>query len=551
MRNDALEVLNVSLEYNGEFRALREVSFSINEGEFVVLLGPSGCGKSSLLSVIAGFMRPSQGLISVFGQEVVGPGPDRGIVFQQHSLFPWKTALGNVTYPLECKGLDHVTAREQAKSWLTEVGLEGFEHFYPGELSGGMQQRVALARLFIADPQIFLLDEPFGGLDAYTKLQMQEFLLRIWEKHRRTVLFVTHDIEEALLLADRVLIMGSAPGTIVEQFAVPMRRPRSAAALFVPEVVTTRQHVLSLIQQEHCKRTLFKLAGTNRTGSSGKLRLGYAPDIAALPLLAASKAINHPQGSELLTEPNGDVIIEEVTSGQLDVGEVSLVAALLGARRGKEFRIISGWGDLSASGGDLMAICGPEGASVTDLTFLLGRRLGLNGFGTLSEFLVRRAFQDAGQIPQLVSLRPESFRFALEQRVVEAVAAIDPWLDLLCRTPGFEKVRSLNAYLTPGPLFVLVAGEATIRSRERALAEFLSACRTSWAEVQSSAEVRNQLILEFFDVRPPDFARSFPLRQCEAVEAGDLEVLKDSLWRVGMMKETRQFDCSDLLHLLS
>jgi len=552
MGDDALSVVNVSLEYGAaEFRALREVSFSINDSEFAALLGPSGCGKSSLLSVIAGFVRPSQGLISAFGRPIVRPGPDRGIVFQHHSLFPWKSALENVIYPLQCKGIDRTTAHEQAMIWLTEVGLEGFEHFYPGALSGGMQQRVALARLFAADPKIFLLDEPFGALDAYTKLQMQELLLRIWEKHRRTVLFVTHDTEEALLLADRVLIMSAAPGTIVEQFAVPLRRPRSVAALFAPEIVAVRQHVLSLMQQEHRKRILFNLGETKKLDSGRNLRLGYVSDIAALPLLAASKKLaDRAVRPELVMEPNGDVIIEEVTSGRLDLGEVSLVAAVLAAQRGKRFRIVSGWGALNASSGNLMAICSPQGSANAHLGSLLGKRLGLNGFGTLSEFLVRRAFQDQGQMPQLVSLRPETFRFALEQRVVEAVAAIDPWLGLLCDTSGFEEVRSLDAYLPPDPLFVLVASEEAVRSRKPALTELLSECQTGWARVQSSVEVRNQLIDEFLGVTPPEFSRAFTLRPCDAVTVDDLETLKDLLGRVGMTKETARLDCSSLLHLL-
>ncbi|MEK7994036.1 MAG: ATP-binding cassette domain-containing protein [Planctomycetota bacterium] len=553
MGDDALTVLDLSLEYgDGEFCALRDVSFAINDTEFVALLGPSGCGKSSLLSVIAGFVRSSQGQVTAFGKPVVGPGPDRGIVFQRHSLFPWKTALENIMYPLECKGLDRAEARTQATDWLVEVGLEGFEDLYPGELSGGMQQRVAVARLFAADPRVFLLDEPFGALDAYTKLQMQELLLRIWDRHRRTVLFVTHDTEEALLLADRVLIMSATPGTILEQFAVPLRRPRSAAALFAPEIVTLRQHVLSLMQQEHRKRILFDLGKTKRPDSGRHLRLGYVSDIAALPLLAASKGLgDHAVRTELVMEPNGDVIIEEVTSGRLDLGEVSLVAALLAAQRGRRFKIISGWGTFNASSGNLIAVYALEGASPTGLKRLLGKRIGLNGFGTLTEFLVRRAFQDLGQIPQLVSLRSETFRFALEQRVVEAVAAIDPWLGLLRDASGFEEVRSLDAYLPPDPLFVLVASEEAVRSRKLALGELLSACQTGWARVQSSVEVRNQLIGEFLGVRPPEFSESFALRPCYAVTVDDLEASKDLLTQVGMTKETTHLDCSGLLHLLS
>jgi NitT/TauT family transport system ATP-binding protein len=550
MSNNALEVLNVSFEYAGGVRALSDVSLTISEGEFVVLLGPSGSGKSSLLAMIAGFMRPTQGSISVFGEALIGPGPDRGIAFQHHSLFPWKTALQNVMYPLECRGLDRSTAYNTSVNWLTEVGLEGFENAYPGELSGGMQQRVALARLFSADPRIFLLDEPFGALDAYAKLQMQELLLRIWDKHRRTVLFVTHDIEEALLLADQVLIMGCSPGTIVEQFAVPMRRPRSAPALFIPEVVRIRQHVFSLMQQEDQKKSLFKLSRAERAGSQGNLRIGYVPDVAALPLLAASKRIDHGESVELVVKANGDVIIQEVASGQLDIGEVSLVSAILSARRGKRFKIISGWGALNDQDSDLVAIYGPDLPSLEAPAALHQKRVGLNGFGTLSEFLVRRAFQDTGQIPQLISLRAESFKIALEQEVVDAVAAMAPWLTSVRDIPGLKEIHSLNAYLPPGPLFVLVASDETIQSRGRIIGEFLASCRARWEEVQSSPEVSEQLICKFFGVRAPGSSRYFALRKCERVNVGDIQTLYEQLVTVRMITETGQFNCSDLIQSL-
>jgi NitT/TauT family transport system ATP-binding protein len=550
MGNDALVVTNISVEYHSGIRAVREVSFSIGEGEFVALLGPSGCGKSSLLAAIAGFLRPSHGMISAFGDEVVGPAADRGIAFQHHSLFPWKSALDNLTYPLEVKGRDRATARERALRWLKEVGLEGFDNFHPSQLSGGMQQRVAVARLFISDPRIFLLDEPFGALDAYTKLQMQELLLRIWEKHRRTVLFVTHDIEEALLLADRVLIMSAAPGTIVEEFTVPLQRPRSVAALFAPEVVTLRQHVLSLMQQEHRKKMLFKVDSTAR-GRRRTLRLGYVPDVAALPLLAASEVVSREQKPELVMEPNGDVIIEEVSSGQLDLGEVSLVSALLAARRGKQFKIISGWATFDPSSADLMAIYSSDRSAAGRIQSLLGKRVGLNGFGTLSEYLIRRAFHDLGQTPQLVSLRSESFRFALERNIVEGVAAMQPWSGLLRNTPGFVRVCSLQAYLPPDPLFILVANQETIDSCGQTIAQLLKQCRASWAEIQSSEEFRNELVQQYLGVQLTDSSGSLTLRPSEAVKVQDLEALASSLSQIGMIKDGGRFEGSSLLQLVS
>lgn len=256
MEHEALSVSNVSLTYDGEKRvsALNEITLKVMEGEFVAILGPSGCGKSSLLHLIAGFLQPSSGTCLFFGKPISKPSQDRGILFQYRSLFPWKTALGNIMYALRCKGVDGHEANAQSMNWLNRTGLKGFEHFYPGQLSGGMQQRVALARIFAASPKLFLMDEPFGGLDAYTKVQMQEMFLRIWDRYRHTVIFVTHDIQEAILLADRVLIMSARPGTFIEEFKVPLGRPRVTDDLFLPEIMAIRQHVFSVMRDQSTEK---------------------------------------------------------------------------------------------------------------------------------------------------------------------------------------------------------------------------------------------------------------------------------------------------------
>ncbi len=194
--------------------ALDQISFEIGAREFVALLGPSGCGKSTLLYLIGGFLPVETGSIVVDGREVTAPGPDRGIVFQHFALFPWKTVKGNVLYGLERQGMPKEEREERAQEFIELVGLAGFEDSYPSQLSGGMKQRTAIARTLAFDPKILLMDEPFGALDAQTRGLMQSELLRIWQRTPKTVIFVTHDVQEAVYLADRVAVMSARPGRI-------------------------------------------------------------------------------------------------------------------------------------------------------------------------------------------------------------------------------------------------------------------------------------------------------------------------------------------------
>jgi len=205
---------------------LDDVSLVVEEGEFVCLIGPSGCGKSTLLRIVDGLLLPTQGTIRIQGQVTRAPRRDIGVVFQSFNLLPWRTVLDNVRLGLEHQGVPRRVRQERAHRWLDVVGLTGFEHFYPAQLSGGMQQRVGLARALAVEPQILLMDEPFGSLDAQTRLLMQEELLRLWTVDRRTVVFVTHDVEEALFLADRVIVLSHRPGRLIESVRVPFSRPR-------------------------------------------------------------------------------------------------------------------------------------------------------------------------------------------------------------------------------------------------------------------------------------------------------------------------------------
>ena len=207
-------------------RALEPTNLSVAENDFITILGPSGCGKSTLLRIVAGLDRPTSGRVLLDGREVHGPGADRGMVFQSYTLFPWLTVSENIAYGLRERGVPAAERKDVVAAYMEKVGLRGFENHYPKQLSGGMQQRTAIARALANDPAILLLDEPFGALDNQTRSLMQELLLGIWERERKTVLFVTHDIEEAIFLASRVVVMSARPGRIKADVTVDLPHPR-------------------------------------------------------------------------------------------------------------------------------------------------------------------------------------------------------------------------------------------------------------------------------------------------------------------------------------
>ena len=219
------------------------VSLEIHRREFICVVGPSGCGKSTLIRIVAGLDEATDGEILLDGKAVAGPGPDRGMVFQGYTLFPWLTVKCNVMFGLQMQGKDVSTAEAEARQWLDMVGLAKFETLYPHELSGGMKQRVAIARALANNPRILIMDEPFAALDAQTRCQMQAYLLQIWKKVDATILFITHDLDEAAYLADRILVMGSNPGRVVEFIENPVPRPRSSAQFITPEFLALKQRL--------------------------------------------------------------------------------------------------------------------------------------------------------------------------------------------------------------------------------------------------------------------------------------------------------------------
>jgi NitT/TauT family transport system ATP-binding protein len=231
----------------GETTALEGLSFVAHRREFVCILGPSGCGKSTLLRLLAGLDHPTSGRVLLDGHEVHCPGPERGVVFQGYTLFPWLTVKGNVMFGLKTRGMGYKEADSEARQWIDLVGLAKFADLYPAQLSGGMKQRVAIARALANNPRILLMDEPFGALDAQTRAQMQRHLLQIWRNVDITVLFITHDLDEAIYLADRILVLKANPGRLNELIEVPVPRPRTPAQFTSPEFVAIKARLEALI----------------------------------------------------------------------------------------------------------------------------------------------------------------------------------------------------------------------------------------------------------------------------------------------------------------
>lgn len=233
-----------------EFTAIKDIDFSVKEGEFITLVGPSGCGKSTLLDLLMGFTQPSKGRILIDGREITGPGLDRGIVFQQYALFPWKTARGNIEFGLEAKGIPRREWKEQAEYYLDLVGLKKFADRYPHELSGGMKQRIAIARSLAFNPDVLLMDEPFAALDAQTRETLQSELLRIWEKTGKTIIFITHGIDEAVYLGERVVVLTPNPGTVKSIVDIPLKhRLEDADIKSNPAFVEARHEVWNLLHE--------------------------------------------------------------------------------------------------------------------------------------------------------------------------------------------------------------------------------------------------------------------------------------------------------------
>ncbi|RKJ00678.1 ABC transporter ATP-binding protein [bacterium D16-54] len=249
-----IEIQGVTKSYEtreGSFLALEEVNLDVEKNEFICVVGPSGCGKTTLMNIIAGLNPPSTGTVKVRGELVTGPGKGKGVVFQQYALYPWLTVEKNVEFGLRMKGVEKEKRREIAQKYIKIVGLEKFAKSYPKELSGGMKQRVAIARAYTTGPEVLLMDEPFGALDAQTRAQLQENLLNTWQQEKKTCFFITHDVEEAVLLSTKVIIMSAGPGRIREIVDVHLPYPRDQETKLTPEFNELKNQIWNKVYKEY------------------------------------------------------------------------------------------------------------------------------------------------------------------------------------------------------------------------------------------------------------------------------------------------------------
>ncbi len=246
-------IVQVFMKNRSPFVVLDDYSMDIEKNEFVTIVGTSGCGKSTLLNIVGGLVYPSEGKILIDNIPVVGPGRDRGFVFQSYSLFEWLSVEKNILFALKKSRMTNVQKKDTVQEYIEVVGLRGFEKAYPKELSGGMKQRVAIARALVYKPEVLLMDEPFGALDAQTRGMMQELLLKVWEKHKTTVLFITHDVDEAIFLSDRVVVMSARPGKLKLESPINIPRPRSYEIMTTPKFIEIKRNLIDSIRAETLK----------------------------------------------------------------------------------------------------------------------------------------------------------------------------------------------------------------------------------------------------------------------------------------------------------
>ena len=269
-----IENLRVCFGHNSAaVEAVSDVSMEVKPGEFVSVIGPSGCGKSTLLNVVAGFVQPSHGTATVDGKITDKPGADRGMVFQQYSLFPWLTVRKNVEFGLKQQGMEKFQREQAARTLLGLAGLLAFENHFPEQLSGGMKQRVGIVRALATSPQVLLMDEPFGALDAQTRVVMQQILTNMWQRFRISVMFITHDIDESIFLSDRVYVMTARPGLIKAEIPIPLPRPRTPEMASTPEYLAIKHKLRNLISEESLKA----MGGELKDGGLGGFNIEVGP----------------------------------------------------------------------------------------------------------------------------------------------------------------------------------------------------------------------------------------------------------------------------------
>lgn len=461
--NAAIDVKDLSLVFvanSGSTEAIRALSFTATPGEFLCLVGTSGCGKTSLLNVIAGFISPSSGQVLMDGRPIAGPSADRVMVFQQHALFPWKTVWKNVEFGLRMKAMPRRERRRSVAEHLDLVGLRGFEDQYPAYLSSGMQQRVGLARALAVKPKVLLMDEPFGSLDAQTRLMMQELLLSIWERSKTTVLFVTHDVDEAVLLGDRVIVLTARPARTRESMVVPLQRPRKPQMTAAKEYRQVRHKVFWLIREESL---VDHFVGTS-TGPRERshIRVGYYPGVGeAVPLLLAQdNGLFRDEGLHVdsVSFDSGSIVTSVVARGGLQAGATGAAAFLCAVQEGQPLTATRTHAHVvSGSGQPSMAVCVRKGQNIRSLGDLTGRTVAVNGFGTLNSTLLRIASEPYENFGSFILL-PVPAGGALEAMqggLADAAVLCEPYLGQSLQAGLVDIIECLDQLAVGLPAWVL------------------------------------------------------------------------------------------------
>jgi ABC-type nitrate/sulfonate/bicarbonate transport system ATPase subunit/ABC-type nitrate/sulfonate/bicarbonate transport system substrate-binding protein len=377
---------------------LDHIDLSAEPGEILAVVGPSGCGKSTLVHVIGGFLRAAAGSVSVDGEVVRGPSPDRGIVLQDLGLFPWRTVRQNIQTGLEAKHLNEPNQKSIVDDLLGRVRLAAFGEFYPTRLSGGMAQRVALARALAPKPKILLLDEPFGALDAQTRFEMQSLLLEMQLLERVTVIVVTHDVEEAIFLADRVVLLSARPARILQQFQIGIPRPRSYTTLTDRALVAAKAEILAALRGEILHASAQAHVAAVRPATK-TLRIGFVPSADALPLLGAVRRLQSARGVaavEVFEHDSGPALVSSAANGSLDLALAGACPVLVGIHQHLPITIVRDGGYLTRERHLAGLFVRSQLASLGDEE-LASYTIGINGFGTNAEFICRRLLPKAGR----------------------------------------------------------------------------------------------------------------------------------------------------------
>ena len=500
-----LNLKNASRVFNkhrgGKVEAVRDISFEVKKGECIAIVGPSGCGKTTLLRMIAGLLPPTAGEVVFHERSIKNPGADRGVVFQRGSLFPWLTVKDNVAFGLRIQGKSEAEISSRVAHYLRVAGLVQFEDSYPASLSGGMQQRVAIARTLANDPEVVLLDEPFSALDVQTRGQMQDFLLRLFEDERRTTIIVTHDVDEAVYLADRVVLLSTKPGTVREIVDVDLHRPRRSEVRSSEQFLRMRNYIAYAIRAESIKATI-----DTGVPSSGmvKLRMGiHSWPGAALFYLAHELGIfaRHSISIELVGMESDEDRLRAWNMGEIDVINSTLDGVILAAVDNPEVRVLCPI-DYSAGGDALVA-----SSRVHSIADLKGKRVGMERRFVVTEFFLSYLLERQGlslKDVKLIDLKVSEVGSALIAERVDAGILWGPWLQKTKELAGANIIASSTE--CPYLFSVLMTKESIVQGKHEVLFRLKDAWRDAVSAYKGDKGMAIKIMAPYFGLSELEFA---------------------------------------------